>query len=599
MKETSGNGRDKPEKVIPQKKDPFVGREFSVRDGATVFEKKTPSAPHGEKLRKQDEILLGAYKASSYHEDPQTDEERVQNKLNAIFYLGDKLGILANGITRYHNPIIRTDFQTARQNLVEIITEDSFRDPSLYRDGVPEAEYINDEGVLVDENDHSVKTGGSSSPYLVIFTPEVIGADRHSGIPGEFHKHYLVPDEINRQEIQAQLHGENIPPERLAKIITYDEFLEHHQEQLPEDWMRQPSRDTGHQERVTADMTTLANEARMSSTWERATDLFLTEIANTENDTEYRRTAIARLLQIHNWFDFRSTQEEILQRGQETFWNIVQNPDDAEDVRNFALRKILLEEDEAEQLLPIALDTNEPISLRGSIIVKAAKQSENTEVAQTLTAIAQDPEEDISLRHHTLFSLQGAHPEIINTYLTYLAEGNDQGKKIAMKKLLEAPLLEPEENVFEGVQALSQNNTRGDTQASIDKFSEKFEYITHPEKYAQFTPESWEDFQEKLRSLIFARGGLTKEDILDRNNGLLVYLVRGVHQGTLRITDMGDGGIHEDDIALGLKTDTNLLGFVRGQGGGNGVRLARGGSPSKVQEKNAALKKVVLVNPEE
>lgn len=208
-------------------------------------------------LKARDEVLeLAMFQSGSNLGRAQAAKAKVkeqiilwQDKLNKVIAVGEELNIQANGLIGYHRYFGRTfaqRMQYSRENLVNIIVEGRLRPATEYSGGAGTLHEgdIDEQGRLRDPYQlqafvATLKTT-AYGPYWILFKPEVIGSDRASGIPIEYHESYLVPELADRQAlsdmIDAQVTSGKTTEEMAQafkkKIITYDEFIAGHQEAL-------------------------------------------------------------------------------------------------------------------------------------------------------------------------------------------------------------------------------------------------------------------------------------------------------------------------------------------------------------------------------
>ncbi len=431
-----------------------------------------------------------------YHSTPVTKEQQLENKLSTIFYIGEKLKIVANGLTGYHCPVIANPsdsrIQNARQSMVSVIVEGKVRPAGGYTSDLNPT--IDQEGNVLDGNEQQAfcaplrrgsyfDSSGDFGPYWVIFQPDAVGSDRYNGIPARFHQYYLVPGEIDREFIKERSLTRGADQDAVKKIITYDEFIELHQSVVYEGWAE----------------------------------------------------------------DRRKSAEEVEKAG-----------------GKFS--------DQAEQQR----------SLEGS-----------TDMA--LVDIARDPEESIQMRHTALLKMTSGGKEVTDTCLHYLRFGNEQGQKLAMHKLTSVPLLDPGEEVLQAVNAFRSDNIRADTGYYINRFLEKFSYITQPDKYEQYAPKTWEDFA-RTASLLALDWHYGKRDRVGMKKGLFVYLLKGIRSGEVQLADISDGELNTNDILLGLE-DVNDIGLLTDTSGGMQVDFGGWGivgfQGAPLSRRSDYLKKIV------
>lgn len=518
-------------------------------------------------------------KKLEYHPTPLNQEQKLENKFYTIFYIGEKLKVPANGLSGYHAHVVsessETKEQNARRNMVSVIKDGLVKPAWGYTSDLNP--HIDKDGNLINGNEQQAfcaplrmgsyfDSAGNFGPYWVIFQPGTAGADRKNGIPADFHKYYLVPDETDKKLVAKQALDRGADENSIKKIVTYDEFIELNKTELPANWAEEKEKAKEHEKDVYLGVGKLRDQVKQLTNWEEGIELYLKHITDSNEDPLFR-TLLAKDIDLFpDWFrGYKLKAEEVLVKVKDPFLKIINDRDTAEELRKSCLYKLrgeekFLNKQDKDSLLHLAQDKSQTEGMRFALVDILKDYREKEDINKALVDMASDPEERVSIRHNALFKLQGSEKEVTDTFLRYLKEGNEQGKKIAMYKLTGVPLFDPQKEILQAVDVFARENKRADTFYYINKFLDKFSYVIQPDAYKEYVPKSWDDFKNKT-SLLSGdiRYGGDNRDLMKR--GLLVYALDAVRHGEIKLTGLTNEGASIKDIILfmGERNDIGVL----------------------------------------
>jgi hypothetical protein len=201
-------------------------------------------------LMQRDEVLASiVLDSGSPVAEPASPDPAVsywKSRFEAICLIGRHLGIWANGLHGYYHRGPGPGFEGTRSNLISVVCEGKIRPARGYASGGATMIdcQIDAHGNLRDGEQTQAFVAQLRTPlfgpYWVLLDPAVVASDRAAGIPQQYHRGYLVPEEVDRQ-VLTDMAWEQVEAGRLSrsevaafedKIVTYDEFIAPHQDEL-------------------------------------------------------------------------------------------------------------------------------------------------------------------------------------------------------------------------------------------------------------------------------------------------------------------------------------------------------------------------------
>jgi hypothetical protein len=517
----------------------------------------------------------GMFSRPEFTDNPTTEAQKLENQLWQIFYLGEKLNIPANGLIGYY-ALSGTPFADripiARDNMLKVIQEQWVKPANGYCSDLNP--HVNSDGVLIDGNEKQAfcaplvlgsafEAAGNYGPFWVIFDHETLASDRRNGISGDHHSNYLVPTDIDKSFL---LHKGEMPLEIQYKIITYQEFLQLHQGDLPDaSEMRKHRLHAEHRERIRQAVKGFEDQAKASPNWEFALNQYLNEINNTDLDPRYRLELVRGIKFIPSRFRFEPTTKKIMEIAKPSLLSIAFDSHQQNELRISCLYEFvrkgeeLLSEDEIQTMLKMTLNHRESREIRGALI-DIISQYTYADVPHILVKVARDAESDVGLQHHALLNSFSSNPETVQTIIEFLQYGNEQGQKIAMKTLAPLPVFDPGEALLNQVLAFAARNTRMDIVEYIEAFLDKYSYILCPEQYRDFTPANWGEFANTL-NLLVADFKFGEDNRGNLRKGLQAFLYREFQEGRITLSDITPDSIEPNSLVIDFNHG-NYIGMI-------------------------------------